>query len=90
MVSNLVRVEIANMSVDDLDGLVGLIVARRHQLNANAAVKFVVGQRVRFVGKRGRIVEGVIARFKRGGKFEVTNCTDGCIWSMPASLLAAV
>jgi hypothetical protein len=87
MVSNFVRVEISNMSVSDLDALVGLIQARRHQLDANAAAKFVVGQRVRFIGKRGRSVDGIIARFKRGGKFEINNCTDGCIWSMPASLL---
>jgi hypothetical protein len=90
MVSNLVRVEISNMVASDLDALAGLVQARRHQLDANVAAKFVVGQRVRFIGKRGRSVEGIIARFNRGGKFTVDNCTDGCIWRIPASLLFPV
>lgn len=90
MISTLVRTEVMGMTMTDLDNLATLIHARRHQLNANAAVTFNVGERVSFVGKRGRLETGTIKRLMRGGKVEIGDCSDGCVWRYPAAMLSRV
>lgn len=87
MISSAVRMEVYEMSNEDIDNMYNLLEARRNVLNATVSTKFSIGQRVTFAGKRGRTVQGNIERLMRGGKFEIKNCTDGYVWRMPATML---
>lgn len=78
------------MTARELEELVALIQARRGALDGIAMGNLSFGQRVRFTGKRGRVVEGTVTEFKRNGKLTLTSCSDGFIWRMPAHMVTPV
>ena len=87
---NTVREQVQNMTSRELDELAQYITLRRDSLNAQAALKLRVGDKVSFTGKRGRYVTGLVEGFKRRGVVLLAGCSDGMRWRVPASMLSPV
>jgi len=77
--------QILTMDRDQLDRVIDAVKHRRDQLHLDATRNLMVGTRVKFEGRRGQVLQGIISRVNI--KKVKVDCDNGQKWTVPAGLV---
>lgn len=80
--------QIYKLDSQQLEQVISAVKLRRNQLHSQAGASFLVGDKVEFDGRQGRLEQGTVQKIKI--KYVLVETNHGTRWNVPAGHLRKV